>query len=224
MQLTHTTHPHQLWSFEKLEHWIHQYHVQTVSMFAFFVLPLSAIAPLMFYYAGTHNSIALLSTLTSNQLAFISTVFFVAELAMTFILAGFIEWLGNATFRIIHTRYDMLNYPTPETPSPGTLLELRKVEFRDAYTLAAIAPVPLWLVSLALFIPSFAIVATLGMLALGLSMYILYSAAPAILKIEGKGEGVLMGWVLLSTGMVGGAAMMYLTFISWAYITSSPFR
>lgn len=224
MQLAHFPHLPQPLSLEMLKHWVHEHHAPTVSMFIFYVLPLSAIAPLMFYYAGTHYSnIVLVSTLNTVQLTFISSVFFIAELAMTFILAGFIQWLGNAAFRIVHTQYEMLYYPTPEKTSEGTLLERRRVDFRDAYTLAAIAPTPLWLVSLALFIPSFTVVATLGVIALSLSMYILYSATPTLLRIEGKGEGVLMGWVLLSTGMVGWAAMMYLTFITWAYVTSGSF-
>ncbi|MEQ1667509.1 MAG: hypothetical protein ABL868_03550 [Sulfuriferula sp.] len=220
MQLSHSP---QLLPFEALKRWINEHHVHTINLFLFYVLPLSTIAPLMLYYAGTNHDIALLSTLDSAQLTFISSVFFLAEIAMTFILAGFIQALGNATFRITHTQYEMLNYPIPDVVSPGKLLQRLTVDFRDAYTLAAIAPTPLWLVSLVLFIPSFTAVATLGVIALGLSMYVLYAAAPAILKIEGKGEGVLMGWVLLSVGMVGWAVMMYLTFISWAYITSGTF-
>lgn len=223
MQLTHLPHTHQPLSFEILTRWVHQHHVPTVVLFAFYVLPLSAIAPLMLYYAGTHYDIVLLSTLNSTQLTALSSMFFVAELAMTFILAGFIQWLGNATFRIIHTKYEMLSYPTPDVVSDGVLLKRRIVDFQDAYALAAIGPTPLWLVSLALFIPSFAVVATLGVIALGLSLYILYAATPAVLEIEGKGEGVLMGWILLTIGMVGWATMMYLTLMAWAYITSGAF-
>lgn len=223
MQLAHLPHLPQPLSFEILKRWLHEHHMPTAGMFLLYVLPLSAIAPLMFYYAGTHYDIVLISTLNPVQLTFISSAFFIAELAMTFVLAEFIQWLGNATFRIVHTQYEMLYYPTPDVTSEGRLLQRREVDFRDAYTLAAIAPTPLWLVSLALFLPNFAAVVTLGVIALSLSMYILYAATPTILKIEGKGEGILMGWVSLSIGMVGWALIMYLTFITWAYVTSGAF-
>ena len=220
MQLTHLPHTPQHLSFEALSRWIQKNHIPTGSMFSFYVLPLSAIAPLMLYYAGLHHNIVLLSDFNATQLTFVGSVFFAAELAMTFVLAGAIRWLGNATLRITHTKYEMLEYPTPEVPSAGTVSPYREVDFRDAYTLAAIAPTPLWLASLALLTPSFGFTTTVGVIALGLSMYLLYTAAPAILKIKGKGEGVLMGWILVSMGMIGWNAMMYLTFITWAYITS----
>ncbi|MDR3391717.1 MAG: YIP1 family protein [Sulfuriferula sp.] len=223
MQLAHSPHQPHLFSFTHMGHWMHGHHFPTVTMFLFYVLPLSVIAPLMFYYAGTHHNIVILSDLDPNQLSMIGMVFFTAELIMTFVLAGFIEWLGNATSKIVHTQYEMLNYPTPKITSAGVEHTHHKVDFRDAYTLAAIAPTPLWLVSLALFVPSFTFVATLGVIALALSLYILYSAAPSILKIEGQGEGALMGWVLLSAGMVGWALMMYLTLITWAYTTSGAY-
>jgi hypothetical protein len=223
MQLAHSHHQPQLFQFSQLGRWVHAHHAPVVNMFLFYVLPLSMVAPLMFYYAGTHHNIVVLSDLHPNQLAIIGIVFFIAELVMTFILAGFIEWLGNATSKIVHTQYEMLNYPTPKVTSEGIEHKHHKVDFRDAYTLAAIAPTPLWLVSLALFVPSFTFVATLGVIALALSMYILYFAAPSILKIEGQGEGALTGWVLLSAGMVGWAMMMYLTLITWAYITSGAY-
>jgi len=217
----HTAHfphtPHSL-HFEAWKRWIRRHHFPTAAMFLLYVLPLSAIPPLMFYYAGTHYDV-LLATLAERQIVIIGLVFFAAELVMTFFLAAFIEGLGNAAFRIMHTRYEMLSYPVPEETSAGVLMQLRKVDFRDAYTLAAISPTPLWLVSLALFIPNIGAVATLGAFALILSLYILYSATPWVLKIEGKGEGILMGWILLTTGMIGWATMMYLTFLTWGYVT-----
>lgn len=221
MQLTHFPDLfHPVHFFEVWKRWVRRHHLPTAALFFLYVLPLSAIPPLMFNYAGTHYGDVLLPGLTGSALMIISTVFFVAELAMTFVLAEFIQRLGNAAFRIMHTQYEMLSYPTPDQPSKGTLIQLRKVDFRDAYTLAAISPTPLWLASFALFIPNFVTVAMIGAIGLILSLYILFAATPLVLKIEEKGEGVLMGWVLLIIGMIGWASMMYLTFLTWGYATS----
>ncbi len=218
MHATHFPHMPKPLHFEGWERWVRRHHFPTAAMFLFYVLPLSAIPPLMLYYAGTHYDV-LLTSITEREMMIIGSVFFAAELAMTFLLAAFIEGLGNAASRIMHTRYEILNFPAPEEPSEGVILQHRKIDFRDAYTLAAISPTPLWLVSLSLFIPNIGAVATLGAFALILSLYILYSATPSVLKIEGKGEGILMGWVLLTIGMIGWAAMMYLTFLTWGYVT-----
>ena len=217
MQTVHFPHMPNLMHFEVWKRWVRQHHFPTAGVFLLYVLPLSAIPPLMLYYAGTHYDVLPIS-FAERDLMIIGFVFFVSELAMTFLLAALIEGFGNAALRIMHTRYEMLNYPTPEEPSEGVLLQIRKIDFRDAYTLAAISPTPLWLLSLAMFIPNLGIVTALGAFALILSLYLLYSATPAILKIKGKGEGILMGWVLLSIGMIGWAAMLYLTFLTWGYV------
>ena len=223
MQLTHSPHSPQPVAIEPLRRRTHDHFLPVFGMFALYVLPFSAIAPFMLYYAGTHYNVTLLSALNANQLTFISEVFFATELAMTFIMAGFIQWLGNATLKIARTRYEPLNPPAADTSSSLTSPHRHRVSFHEAYTLAALAPTPLWLASFALFIPNFAAVAIIGVIGLSLSMYILYAATPAILKIENPGEAALMGWVYLSAGMVGWAAMMYLTFITWAYITGRSF-
>lgn len=216
-------HFHQPISLTSLKHEAHEHLLPIIGMFVFYVIPLSALAPLMFYYAGTHFDIVLLSALSHDQLIFICTIFFVAEVTMSFILAGFIEWLGNATLKITHTRYEMLNSTFPKIEIDNLSENRRHVDFRDAYTLAAITNTPLWLTSLVLVVPNFTIIATVGIIALCLSMYILYSATPKILKIENRGEGVLLGWVLITISMVGGALMMYLTLISWSYIISRSY-
>lgn len=215
MQLIHTPHLPQPAAFEPSRRRAFDHILPAFGMFAMYVLPFSAIAPFMLYYAGTHHHIVLLSTLDSNQLAFISAVFFVTELVMTFVMAACIQWLGNAVSKIAQTRYDI-----PDLTDASIPLRKHKINFHEAYTLAALAPTPLWVASLALFSPNFAVVAIFGMIGLSLSMYILYAATPTILKIEHPGESALMGWVFLSIGMVGWAAMMYLTFITWAHITS----
>ena len=49
-----------------------------------------------------------------------------------------------------------------------------KIDHHDAYLLAAIAPIPLWLSSLGLLVPNLALNAGLSLAALGLSCVIIY--------------------------------------------------
>ncbi len=197
-------------------------HISTVRMFLFYVLPLSAIPPLMIYYAGTayHENLLPALALSSGQLQVLSLVFFATELVMVFIVAGAIEGLANAAFKTLHSRGELLQYPA-EMPKPPVTEKVRKVEYRDAFTLAAVAPTPLWIGSLALFVPNFMIVMTIGALALIGSAAIIYYATPAIFRIREKGEAILMGYTLIIPGMVAWAAMMYLALLSWSAITST---
>lgn len=197
-------------------------HMPIAAVFFFYVLPMSLIPPLMLYYAGTayHDSLLPMLTLTTSQLQLLSGVFFVAELAGVFLMGGAIEFMANTELKVIHSRQKLLEYPA-ETPTLGTPADVPRVEYHDAFMLAAIAPTPLWLAPLILFVPSFMIDATIGALALLASALILYYATPAILKLDGKGEGALFRYIMVTGGMVAWAAMMYLTLITWSMVTST---
>jgi hypothetical protein len=197
-------------------------HMPVAVMFFFYVLPMSLIPPLMLYYAGTAYRDNLLTalSLTAGQLQILSGVFFVAELAGVFLMAGAIEFMANTELKVIHSRQKLLEYPA-QTPTLDTPANVPQVEYHDAFMLAAVAPTPLWLAPLALFIPSFMIDATIGALALLASVLILYYATPAILKLDEKGEGALFRYIMITGGMVAWAAMMYLTLITWSMVTST---
>lgn len=197
-------------------------HMPVAVMFFFYVLPMSLIPPLMLYYAGTayHGNLLPALTLTTSQLQTLSGVFFVAELAGVFLMAEAIEFMVNAELKVMHSRQKLLEYPA-ETPTLGTPVDVPKVEYHDAFMLAAIAPTPLWLAPLILFVPSFMIDLTTGALALLASALILYYATPAILKLDEKGEGALFRYMMITGGMVAWAAMMYLTLITWSMVTST---
>jgi hypothetical protein len=197
-------------------------HLSVAVMFFFYVLPMSLIPALMLYYTGTayHENFLPALTLTASQLQFLSVAFFVYELAGVFAMAGAIEFVARTELRVIHSPQTLLEYPS-ETPTIGQPVNVPKVEYRDAFTLAAIAPTPLWIGSLCLFIPSFMINMTIGALALLASALVLYYATPGMLKLDEKGEGALFRYLTVAGGMVGWAAMMYLTLITWSMVTSS---
>lgn len=197
--------------------------LSVAGIFFSYVLPMSFIPPLMLYYAGTayHENLPPMLSLTAGQLEILGGVLFIAELAGVFLMAGAIEFMANAELKVMHSQQKLLEYPA-ETPVMGTPADAPRVEHHDAFMLAAVAPTPLWLAPLSLFIPNFMINATVGALALLAAVLILYNATPAILKLDEKGEGALLRYMMVTGGMVAWAAMMYLTLITWSLVTSGP--
>ena len=95
------------------------------------VVPMSFLPPVMLYYAGTHYGDSFINGFAEKEWGLITTILFLAEL-LTFFVMG---WLIKAVL-------------------DGHQL---KIEYPDAYLLAAIAPLPLWLSSLALLVPALAV-------------------------------------------------------------------
>jgi hypothetical protein len=156
-------------------------HPGLLKVFAFIVLPLSLLPPAMLYYAGTHYPESFLKGAAGNAWGDIAVVFFLAEM-LTFLGMG---WLIK------------------QVADSNRL----KIDRHDAYLLAAIAPIPLWLSSLGLLVPSLAFNAALSLVALGLSCGVIYhgieglclmceevTAAAIVQTVIGAG---LAAWALL---------------------------
>lgn len=98
------------------------------------VAPMSLLPPLMYAYAERMNPGAVfplsVPAVSSTQLLATGIVLFAVQLVMVSFMASAIQRMSMA-----------------QDHDPG---------YEQAYTLAAIAPVPLWLSSLALFVPSLA--------------------------------------------------------------------
>lgn len=172
-------------------------HMSVLRMFLLYALPLSVIPPAMIYYAGITYGGNLLPALSVMQLEIIGIVFFLAELAMTFLVAFVIQRLGEVV--------DI------------------KPAYEDAYKLAVVVPTPLWLAPLFLFIPSFILNLTVGALAIMASGMLIFYSVPAILKVEEEGHAMLLAGSILAAGLVAWAAMMYLTLLTWSLVTSTLF-
>lgn len=169
--------------------------MSVLKLFFFYAVPLSVVPPVMIYYAGVTYGGHLLPVLSSMQLQTIGVVFYLAELVMTFLVAMVIQRLGEVI--------DI---------SPA---------FEDAYKLAVVVPTPLWIAPVFLFIPSFMLNLTVGAAALILSGILIFYNVPPILKVEEEGHAILLSGSILAAGMVAWAAMMYLTFLSWSFISST---
>jgi len=159
-----------------------------------YAVPLSIVPPAMIYYAGVTYGGQLLPALSVTQLQGIGIVFYVTELAMTFLVAYAIRRLGE-------------------------FVDI-KPAFEDAYKLAVVTPMPLWLAPLFLFIPSFMLNLMAGAAALILSGMLIFYNVGSILKVEEKGHAMLLSGSILAAGMVVWVAMMFLTLLFWGYGTS----
>ncbi len=156
-------------------------HPRLLKVFAFIVLPFSLLPPVMLYYSGLGALGLLFKTAGSAAWGEIAVIFFFAEM-VTFLGMG---WLIKQV-----AASNQLN-----------------IDYHDAYLLAAIAPLPLWLSSLGLLVPSLAFNAVLSLAALGLCCGIIYhgieglchmreevTAAGIVQTVIGAG---LIAWVLL---------------------------
>ena len=170
-------------------------HISVLKLFFLYALPLSVLPPVMIHYAGVTYGGNLLPLLSEMQLQSIGIVFFFAELAMTFLVAYIIQRMG-------------------------TVVDIQPA-FEDCYKLAVVVPTPLWIAPLFLFIPSIIFNVTIGAMALILCGMLIFYCVPAILKVEEKGHAMLLSGSILAAGMVAWAAMMYLTFLTWSFVTSS---
>lgn len=169
-------------------------HLSTMKLFFSYALPLSIVPPAMIYYAGVMYRGGILPDLTNAQLRDIGIVFFVAELAMTFLMAYIIQRLGQ-------------------------LVDI-KPPFEDAYKLTLVVLTPLWLAPLFMFIPSFVLNLIAGALALILSGMLIFYSVPPILKVEDHGHATLLSGAILAAGLVAWVSMMLLTLIFWSFGTS----
>ena len=170
-------------------------HMSVLKLFFLYAVPLSVIPPAMIYYAGATYGGHLLPVLTSMQLRSIAIVFYLVELVMTFLVAIMIQRMGD-------------------------VIDI-KPSFEDCYKLAVVVPTPLWIAPVFLFIPSFILNLTIGAVALILSGIMIFKNVPAILKVEEEGHAILLSGSILAVGMVAWVTIMFLTFLSWSFITST---
>ena len=103
-------------------------HPSIARLFALVVFPLSLLPPAMIYYAGGSYGDVFVPGVTPEQWHAAAGIFFLAELLTIPTMA----WLIHLVTRINNVATD----------------------YHACFTLAAIAPIPLWLSSLTLFVPN----------------------------------------------------------------------
>lgn len=154
------------------------------------VLPLSLLPPALLYYAGTHYGDAFVQGFADRQWRFITTILFLAEL-LTFFVMG---WLVHA----VVNNDDELS-----------------INYYDAYLVAALAPLPLWIAAIALLIPSLLLNVMVVLLALGLSCSLVYHGLLALCERKTNDVATMsVTYTIMAAGLLAWGLLMA---IVWAY-------
>lgn len=162
---------------------IERLHPRLVKLYAFIVLPLSLLPPAMVYYAGTSHPEALLQQ-ADRPWGMIAAVFFLAEL-VTLLAMG---WLIK---QVAETR------------------SLR-IDYHDAYLIAGVAPIPLWLSALGLFVPSLGFNALLSLAALGLSCGLIYHGVEGLCHTREDVTAANIVQTVIGAGLIAWALLLVL--------------
>ncbi|MCD1587436.1 YIP1 family protein [Halomonas sp. IOP_14] len=119
------------------------------------VLPMSLLPPVMLYYAGTHYGDAFMAGFADREWRFITTIIFLAEILSFFVIGWVIYAVVNGT-------------------------EELSISYQDAYLLATLAPLPLFVASLALLVPSLLFNVVVILSGLGISCSLIYRGLKAL--------------------------------------------
>lgn len=150
-------------------------HLSIARLFAWLVLPLSLLPPAMIYYAGGSYGDVFVPGITPEQWHRAAQIFFVAELLTVPVMA----WLIHLVSRINNADSN----------------------YHACFTLAAIAPVPMWLSSLTLFVPSLWIGMVVGGLGLLCSVGLIYHGVVALFSLKDDIKAQQMATVIAGAGL-----------------------
>jgi hypothetical protein len=151
-------------------------------VFVTLVLPLSLVPPVMLYFAGTYHPEMFGRALAAKSWGEVSAVFFVAEIATLLAMGWFIRQVAA---------------------SHGLAIDRH-----DAYLLAAIAPVPMWLSALGLLIPSLLVAAIIAIAGLVLSCGIVYHGIQALGRSREEVSAAGVVQTVIGAGLVAWAFLL----------------
>jgi len=168
---------------------IERNHPQARSLFFGLVMPLSIIPPAMYAFAERVYPGAVfplsVPAMTGGQLLASGIVLFAVQLAMVSFMAMLIQRMALG-----------------QDHDPG---------FESAYTLAAIAPVPLWLSSLALFVPSLALNLLVVAAAWVASAALIRHGVRPMLKVNDAGKAQYIANLVTVSGVIAWFGLMIIS-------------
>ncbi|MGO3698849.1 MULTISPECIES: YIP1 family protein [Halomonas] len=151
---------------------------------------MSLLPPLMLYYAGTHYGDTFMTGFAEREWRFITTILFLAELLTFFIMGWVIHAVVNG-------------------------VEQLSISYKNAYLLATLAPLPLWISALALWVPSLFFNVIVGLAALGVSCSLIYHGLQALCtRNELDVATISATYTIMSAGILGWGVLLA---VVWAY-------
>jgi len=157
-------------------------HPSISRIFFFLVLPFSLMPPAMIYFAGGNYGDVFAAGISPGQWHASAAIFFAAELLTVPLMA----WLMHLVSRANDVP---AGYPA-------------------CFTLAAIAPIPLWISSLVLFVPNLAVGVVVGGLALLCSLGLTYRGVYALLRMHDDIRALQMATVITGAGLLAWLLLM----------------
>jgi hypothetical protein len=187
--------PRMLVSHDEGWSWLMRVHPAVIRMYAFYVVPLSLLpAAMLLYAADTYGGRMMLGNISMDEAWLLAALFFLAELLMVPLMAWAIQRIG----RIV------------EAPP----------DFHDAFVFAAVVPTPLWLSSVALFVPSLIINGLATVIALCLSGLLIYEGTYRVFRLADESKSLLLAGSILAAGLVAWVSLMGLALVSWGWTVS----
>jgi len=162
-------------------------------LFLMHVVPLACVPTLMIVYAGrSADNFLLIDMLSTQKLMYVGTVFFLVQLISVPVMASIIRQLGEVA---------------EINPS-----------YRSAFILASVAPTPLWLSAVSLFIPSFLALILFGTLAMMASAGLIFYGIPEIFDVREKENAVMYFGGIMVAGMIALVFLMLSTLVIWGSV------
>lgn len=165
-----------------------RWHPSVARIVLLYVVPMSLIPPVMFLYAALVDGGAPFPTLAPSMSMtegiVVATVFFLAEIGMVMLMGTLIRDMGE--------------------------LVGAQLRYEESLLLAAIVPTPLWIASLALFVPSLAVNLAALALAWVCCAALIYHGVPQLFHVASKAQANILARHVLVAGVLAWIALMVL--------------
>lgn len=179
--------PKMIWSFSEGWDDLIRVHPSVTRLFVLLVFPLSLLPPAMLYYTGGHYGDVFVPGVSPDQWHTAAGIFFIAELLTVPLMA----WLIHLVCKINNVATD----------------------FHSCFTLGALAPMPLWLSSLVLFVPNLFVAIVVGGLALLCSVGLIYHGVYALFHLREDIQALQMATVIAGIGLFMWLLLMQIVLI-----------
>ena len=159
-------------------------HVPLSRFLLLVILPLAFLPPVMIYYAGTHYGDAFVLGFASKPWAAIAAVFFLTEVASVILMGWLIKQVAKS-----HNLY---------------------VSSHDAFMLASIAPIPMWLSALCLLLPMLAVDVAIALLGLAAGCGLLHHGVLALAHTREEVSAAGITQTVMGAGIICWALLLTL--------------